>query len=163
MVIRKKGLLRRSLTLLRAMLVAAIPLWLMICLFRSPSISRTNDLSALVSPSASGVSSPSSEHDLAWYSPLWTRNLKEPPLPKDVPQPAVTPEPPKNLPVLLATLVETQGRYAHFASPSGPPRLRGVDEVIDDYRVLEIEPGRVKLQRSNQLVWVEIPKSMNGR
>lgn len=154
-------LFRRGLGMLRVALIAAIPLWIVVSLMRPHSVVVPHD-SPTKTDNESMVSS-KSEHELAWYSPLWTRNLKEPPIPKEIPQSAPTPEPPRNLPVLLATLVESEGRYAHFASPSGNPRLRSVDELIDDYRVLAIEPGRVQLQRSNKLVWVEIPKTASGQ
>jgi hypothetical protein len=98
-------------------------------------------------------------HALAWYAPLWERDLRQPPIP-----PVADPrkEPPVEsipLPILLATLVEPQGRYAHFQGRSGKPEMKGLHETIDRFRIQAIEPGRVQLQDQDALVWVAIPNS----
>ncbi len=98
---------------------------------------------------------------LAWYAPIWERDLKQPlvpPPPDQAPPPETT-----DAPVLLATLVDAQGRFAHFAGPGGRPELRGLDEGIGGFVVRSIEPGRVQLAQGDRLVWVELPKSEGRR
>lgn len=100
-------------------------------------------------------------HDLAWYAPLWERDLKQPPIPPVVQRPT-TPSTPVQLPVLLATLVEPHGRYAHFQGRTGAAEMKGLDETIDRFKVRAIEPGRVQLEGDSGLVWVQIPKAKEG-
>lgn len=107
------------------------------------------------------LATPPTTHELAWYAPLWERDLKQPPIPPAAP-PQAAPSAPIQLPVLLATLVEPQGRYAHFQGRSGAAEMKGLNETIDRFKVRAIEPGRVQLESDAGLVWVQIPKSGGG-
>jgi hypothetical protein len=98
-------------------------------------------------------------HALAWYAPLWERDLKQSPIPPVLEPQKATPVESVPLPILLATLVEPHGRYAHFQSRSGKPEMKGLHETIDRFRIQAIEPGRVQLQDHDALVWVAIPKT----
>lgn len=153
--------MRLFLLLLRGSLVVTIPLILVFGLWQRPQ-APTSDSIRTPGTLTSSSEPPRLRHDLAWYSPLWTRNLKESPIPEIGATASTTPEPPRNLPVLLATLVEPQGCFAHFASANGVPRLRGLQESIDNYVVKDIQPGRVQLQVGDATVWVELPRPKGG-
>lgn len=97
------------------------------------------------------------KRDLAWYAPLWERDLKQPPVPpaEDV-KPA--PAPARSAPSVLATFVQREQSYAHLVGHAGKAEMLTVDDALDDYRVVAIEPGRVQLERGGQRFWVEMPK-----
>jgi hypothetical protein len=103
-------------------------------------------------------------HDLAWYAPLWQRDLKQPPIPRAVEeQPAAREPDPGPLPALVATLIEPNARFAHLRDQSGKAQLKGLGDAIDRFRIKAIEPGRVQLQDGDRLVWVQIPKRKKRR
>ena len=147
------------LKMLRVFLIAAIPLTAVsFLLHRPPPPNLTVEIEA---PKVESASSVAVSHDLAWYAPLWERDLKQPAISKQGPAPAPTVEGP--VPTLLATLVEPDGRFAHLVGRSGNPQMKTIDESIDQFRVRAIEPGRVQLQTGERQVWVEIPKSKDRR
>ncbi len=104
------------------------------------------------------VAPPEVQTELAWYAPLWERDLAQPMVDPPFQQPAQQPQPTSPLPHLVATLVDAEFRYAHLADRQGAVRLLEQDETIDGYRVTAIETDRVQLQRGDALVWVEVPK-----
>lgn len=94
---------------------------------------------------------------LAWFAPIWQRDLHQdlfPQKPQPVPVQAKPASPP---PVLLATMVEPHHRLAHFAGRDGRLQLLGIDDVVADYRIVAIEPGRVQLISGAASLWVEVP------
>lgn len=150
---RHIGALTGLLKVLRVALILALPapLWLL----RSPPSTPSASTALSDAPT---VLAARETHDLDWYAPLWRRDLKQPPIPQTAP--AAVPEsiPESPLPALLATLVEPQARYAHLRGRDGRVQLTAPDEMVDDYRVLAIEPGRVQLQRGTRMVWLEVPE-----
>ncbi len=98
------------------------------------------------------------KHELAWYAPLWQRDLKQPPIPSVAKQ-LIKREESGPTPTLIATLVEPKGRFAHLRGKTGRLQLKGIDEYVDDFQVRAIEPGRVQLQNGHGVFWVTIPKS----
>ncbi len=98
-------------------------------------------------------------HELQWYAPLWERDLKQPPLPPTVAEPSEESKPaPGPIPALLATFVEPRASYAHLIDSQGKVHLKTIDDVLDHFRVLAIEPGRVRLQNGDGIVWVAMPE-----
>ncbi len=97
-------------------------------------------------------------HALAWYAPLWERDLKQPPIPplepKKEPNPAESAGP---VPTLLATCVNSGESYAHLVDRRGRVVFKTVDESVDHFRLVEIEPGRVRLVDGARDVWLEMP------
>ncbi len=147
--------IHRGLTVLRAGLVLALPITVAMLWGSFP---KRADLTTDTTPFASQPNTEPAARDLAWYAPLWQRDLKQPPIP---PAPRRVSKPSKErdpLPVLLATLVQNDSCFAHFRNRRGEAQLRAVSELIDTYEVLAIEAGRVQLRRGEDLVWVELPK-----
>ncbi len=95
---------------------------------------------------------------LAWYAPLWERDLKQLPVPSAGEQPDPAPDSSDSLPTLLATFVEPGGCYAHFIRKNGRVEFKGLNETIGAFQVMAIEPGRVELRDGDRSVWVEIPR-----
>lgn len=149
--------LRRMSHMLRAseaMLIACIPVPV-VAIALWPPLEPTLDLE-LSAPAASQQSAPV-VRELAWYAPLWERDLAQPPIP--LPAPAPTPPPPEGpKPALIATFVEANRGYAHLIGRDGQPRLLGLNDQIDGFLLAEVEPGRALLTRGDQEVWVEMPK-----
>jgi hypothetical protein len=149
--------LEQGLRLLRALLLAATPLTALAFYWTwppPPNLSTSVSIHSGTSISGDGERR---IHELGWYAPMWERNLKQPPVPRNVetsPQPQ---QPPSPLPALVATLVEPKGSYAHF-SAGGRLELKGVNETVAGYRIVSIEPGRVQLEQDQRLVWLELPK-----
>lgn len=151
-----------SLKVVRAVLLLALPgsialLWMTTP--RPPVLANVN-----ADAPSEDAPQPKTTRDLAWYAPLWERDLKQPPVPSVVadPEPESRREP-GPVPTLLATLVESQARYAHLIGRSGKVQLKGIDETIDQFRVQAIEPGRVQLQDGSGVLWIEIPKREGQR
>ncbi|NUQ11347.1 MAG: hypothetical protein HUU26_03325 [Gemmatimonadaceae bacterium] len=97
------------------------------------------------------------KRDLAWYAPLWERDLKQPPIPPaEDAKPAPTPVRPA--PSVLATFVQREESYAHLVGQAGEAELLAVDDSLDGYRLVAIEPGRVQLELGGDRFWVEMPK-----
>lgn len=96
--------------------------------------------------------------ELAWYAPLWERDLRQPPIP-----PAPVPEPtpviiPSEAPRLVATFVDEQKRFAHLMDRDGKLLFKEINDEVAGYRVASIEPGRVELAAGTRTVWIEVPK-----
>ncbi len=111
-------------------------------------------------PSKATVNTPTpspQKRELAWYAPLWERDLKQPPVPpaEDV-KPAPTPT--RSAPSVLATFVQNEQSYAHLVGQAGKAEMLTVDDALDGYRLVAIEPGRVQLERGGQRFWVEMPR-----
>ena len=96
---------------------------------------------------------------LGWYAPIWQRDLRQPPIPPPVETEPQTPQAPRRpLPRLLGTFVESDARWAHFATRDGRTRVCKVNESIEDFRVAAIEPGRAQLTHGGSMHWVEVPR-----
>lgn len=145
----------------RVLLLLAIPVLAVLVWMRMPQAPVLADTQA--DTSHVDTSQGPVAHELAWYAPLWQRDLKQPPIPRKAAKPTERPRESGPLPRLLATLVEPHARYAHLVDRSGKMQLKGIDEVIHQYRVRAIEPGRVQLQDGERLVWVEIQKRKGQR
>ncbi|MCC7291865.1 MAG: hypothetical protein IT449_07380 [Phycisphaerales bacterium] len=96
-------------------------------------------------------------HDLAWYAPLWERDLKQPPVPV-VEEAKPAPARARSAPSVLATFVHSDASYAHLIGQAGKAELLVVDDSLDGYRLVAIEPGRVQLERGHERFWIEMPK-----
>lgn len=118
--------------------------------------------SAAVAQTAQAMPQPVS-HALEWYSPLWTRDLKQELRGEGTDEPlAVVPD--IAAPRLISTCIAPEGSFAHLLDHTGEMRLKSVDEQIDGYQVVAIEQGRVQLKKHRQALWIELPKSgENGR
>ncbi len=144
-----------TLSTLRALLVAAVPVSVGFLWVTAPKACTEAGDTVETTPT---VANAQTSHELAWYAPLWQRDLKQPPVPPVVTVKTKKPEPPKGpVPTLEATLVDSQGRFAHLRDRSGRLRLRGIGDSIDRFVVRAIEPGRVQLEREDRLVWVDLP------
>ncbi len=102
---------------------------------------------------------------LKWYEPLWNRDLRQPPIPPvTTPKPAATPKPipMPRLPRLMGTFVEGDTAWAHLLSAEVGVRVLQLHQLIDDFKISAIEPGRVQLTWREQTRWLEIerPKSV---
>jgi hypothetical protein len=98
---------------------------------------------------------PSSEYAALWQRDLQQRPIPPPPEPEKPPEP---PKPPPPLPKLLGTFFEGNDAWAHLVTATGGTRLVRTGDVINTYRLVAIEPGRVQLQGSRSVQWVEVPK-----
>ena len=81
---------------------------------------------------------PEVQMELAWYAPLWERDLAQPMVDPPLQQPTQQPQPTSPLPHLVATLVDAEFRYAHLADRKGALRLLECDETTDGYGVTAI-------------------------
>lgn len=95
---------------------------------------------------------------LDWYAPLWQRDMNQSPVPKAVPSPAPSPAVTAAAPILLATFVDGDHRYAHLRGASGHVHFTEVEESVDRFRVMAIEPGRVQLKKGQAELWIELPR-----
>lgn len=146
-----------ALKALRTMLAAGVAAAVILATVHRPETPVLAEAST--EPSAPTVTAQAT-HDLSWYAPLWQRDLKQLPVPQkkaDQSTPRNVASPP--VPQLLATFVDARASYAHFKDHNGQVQLRGIDEVIDRYRVSSIEPGKVRLHDNAGDVLVEIPRS----
>ena len=153
---RKVQLITTGLLLARAALIIALPV-LAIRLWPTvpdPSLGAPSDAPA-IAPSTGHVQT---NHDLAWYAPLWERDLKQPPIPPTTApsaQPEVADGP---VPTLLATCVEQNARYAHLRFTDGRVRMTRVGDSVGRFRIAAIEQGRVRLIDGESGLWIEIPR-----
>ncbi|MBE7455112.1 MAG: hypothetical protein HS102_07875 [Planctomycetia bacterium] len=151
---RHLRLLSRLLTGAAVACLAAAP-YVFWRLSRVPPL--TVDASVPTDASTGEPASIPEHHDLTWYAPLWERDLKQPPLPpteeaKPVPTPA------RPAPSVLATFVQSEESYAHLVGRAGEAELLAVDDSLDGYRLVAIEPGRVQLELGGERFWVEMPQ-----
>lgn len=111
-------------------------------------------------PSTATVNTPTptpQKRDLTWYAPLWERDLKQSPIPPaDDVKPAPTPT--RSAPSVLATFVQREQSYAHLVGQAGKAEMLTVDDALDGYRLVAIEPGRVQLEGGGQRFWIEMPQ-----
>jgi hypothetical protein len=109
-------------------------------------------------PHATAAAPIETRRELAWYAPLWERDLRQPPIP-----PAPAPEPtqpvtPSEAPRLVATFVDERSRFAHLMDRDGKLLFKEINDEIGGYRVAAIEPGRVELATGTRTLWIEVPK-----
>lgn len=95
-------------------------------------------------------------HDLAWYAPLWQRDLRQPLY--DDPTPVTEPAPPAPLPELLGTFAEADQTFGHFKTAEGKTFIRSAPGMVGEYKVLIVEAGRARLKNGESTYWVETPK-----
>ena len=146
-----------ALKALRLILVIALPASLVVLW---PRPLKPPALATAASPVVGQTETDAGQPDLDWYAPLWQRDLKQPPIPQNPTEPSPDPATAAGpVPTLVATFVETQGRYAHLRDQSGRLRMKAIDEVIGRYRVAAIEPGKVQLQSGATSVWIEMPRN----
>lgn len=136
-------------------LMAAVPVVVVSMLRRIPS---ELPLPSIVRESPSVEEAVAAVPDLAWYAPIWERDLKQIPIPQPEPQVIESRPNPGPLPSLLATLVQPSGSYAHFAGPDGRAELKGLNEGVGACVLRRIEPFRVELTCGERSVWIELPK-----
>lgn len=103
------------------------------------------------------TTSPVEKHDLAWYAPLWQRDLRQPPIPP-VQDGAPKPAPSRPMPSVLATFVDHDRPLAHLIGQAGKPELLSLNDTLDGFTLVAIEPGRVQLESGSERRWVEMPK-----
>lgn len=145
----------RALRVLRAVLVAAIPVVALLLLRSTPEpIQRAGGATSMQTEPAVVEE----RRGLDWYAPLWQRDLRQPPIPPAQPAPQRPAEGREPLPKLVTTFVERESRYAHFLDPQGKLRFCGLDERVGSFRVAAIEPGRARLVDGDFAVWIEMPK-----
>lgn len=143
---------------LRAVLLTACPAVLLACwIWRPPR----PELGTPPPPAQQAEPAAPAAPELAWYTPLWERDLKQPPVPPQAPPAAAMPE--SGLPTLLATCVSPQAHLVHFIDSGGKIRMRSAGQRIEGYVILTIEAGRVELQRGEQRVWLDVPRRREGR
>lgn len=124
---------------------------------RPALVTATSPTTAPATRPAAVVSNPA----LAWYAPIWTRDLRQPPIePKPsgiavAPQPAPPPPPPKIK--LLGTVVEPGDCYGLFADEAGRLTLKRLDEHVGEYRVRQVERGKAQIEGPAGQVWLTMP------
>lgn len=149
--------------------VLAIALVMMVVKLARPIESDGNSVSEVPAPDDAQFIDGSSDHEslkpLAWYEPLWTRDLRQPPIPPiEKPKPVATPKPVPmpTLPRLMGTFVEGETAWAHLLSPQVGVRVLQLNERIEDFEISAIEPGRVQLTWRDQTRWIEIKRPTNA-
>lgn len=158
MVTARQVLVKRlaaGLRILRALLGAAVPLTAVLWWWTTPTSPPLPSDDPQTTVSEPGP--PPAARDLAWYAPLWERDLRQPPIP---PAPLAAPPgaaPAQTMPRLVATFVEGGVRFAHFTDGNGRAQLKAIDESVGRFRVAAIEPGRVQLADGADAVWLEVP------
>lgn len=151
---RQLRLLEVTLKCGRALLVLALPATALALVWTAPA---APDLTAPETQTSVEEAEEDQAHALAWYAPLWERELKQPPIPPVVSaEPEDTPVPSGPVPRLLATLVEPAGSYAHLIGRKGAVELKAVGDLVDGFRVTAIEPGRVQLDDGKRTIWIEV-------
>lgn len=153
---RQLKLLQIALKCARALLVLALPATALALAWAAPP---APDLTAPEVEKPVEEARENAPRDLAWYAPLWERDLKQPPIPPATPAEPEEPATPSGpIPQLLATLVEPAGNYAHLVGRQGTVELKAVGDHIDGFRITAIEPGRVQLEDGERTVWIEVPR-----
>ena len=153
---RQLRLLEVTLKCVRVLLVLALPTTAAALAWTTPT---APDLAAPEVQSSVEEVEENREHALAWYAPLWERDLKQPPIPPAAPtEPEAAPASSGPVPRLLATLVEPAGSCAHLIGRQGAVELKAVGDLIDGFRVTAIEPGRVQLDDGKRTIWIEVPR-----
>lgn len=145
-------------TLLRAIrigLVLAVPAVAVTFVVNTPQVEKQLPV-PINSPAA--LNTTEAGRELAWYAPLWERDLRQPPIP-----PAPVPEPtapvvPSEAPRLVATFVDERQRFAHLIDRDGKLLFKEINDEVAGYRVAAIEPGRVELEAGTRTMWIEVPK-----
>ena len=100
---------------------------------------------------------PDTLQPLAWYAPFWQRDFRQPPIPASAELQQTAP-PPRELPQLLGTFVESGQRYGHFHTAAGKTRVHPVGGVIDSCEIVAIESGRALLKRGSESYWIDVPR-----
>ena len=100
-------------------------------------------------------------HPLAWYAPIWQRDLRQSPVD---PAPKATPPKPKRKPkpepvrvTLLGTIVERDQRYGVFRNEQGHIVVKRLQEEIDQFTIVRIDRGRAELVRGLRIVRITVP------
>ena len=100
-------------------------------------------------------------HPLAWYAPIWQRDLRQPPVdpaPKAAPpkrKPKPKPEPVRV--TLLGTIVERDQRYGVFRNEQGHIVVKRLRDEIDRFTIARIDRGRAELVRGSRIVRITVP------
>ena len=99
------------------------------------------------------------EHPLAWYAPLWQRDLRQPPVPPAARKPTRrrTPKPEPLRLTLLGTVIELDARYAVFRNGQGRMVVKRIRERIDEFTIARIDRGLAELTRGPRTVIVKVP------
>lgn len=96
------------------------------------------------------------------FEGVWTRPLQQSliePKPKEVPpEKPLPPPPPVSLPRLVATFVEGGQSWGLFLDDRGNQRVRSATQVIDDFAIASIEPGRAMLTRGERHYEVNVAR-----
>ena len=157
MVTGGSSVIRAVLLVLRALLALALPATALAMVATYPRPPVTDARAADQTGEPAGEEEPN--RALSWYSPLWERDLKQPPIPPVIQQAKPqAPQPTGPAPVLIATFVEDGRQYTQLASPNGTTHMLEVGEEIDGLRVSRIEPGRVQLEDGSRRFWIELPQ-----
>lgn len=100
---------------------------------------------------------PDTLQPLAWYAPFWQRDFRQPPIPQNAKRQPAAP-PPRELPQLLGTFMESDKRYGHFRTVSGKTRVHPIGGTVDSCEIVAIETGRALLKRGDKRYWIEVPR-----
>ncbi len=120
---------------------------LIVLIFRPAA---TSDVASTMPPTAEQVPAVPDEplRELAWFAPLWHRDLQQELFPpSQAAQESEPPPPPKPLPVLLGTFIEADRQFAHLRNNAGRIQVLTVGDDVDGYAISAIERGSVMLLR----------------
>lgn len=100
-------------------------------------------------------------HPLAWYAPIWQRDLRQPPVD---PAPKAAPRKRKRMPkpepvrvTLLGTIVERDQRFGVFRNEQGVIVVKRLQDEIDQFTIARIDRGRAELVRGSRTVRITVP------
>lgn len=146
-------------------LLACIATLLDIVFAQGPDEAGARALALPQAPASQPPEPPVQEIDT--FSPLWERDLrqvlKEPPPPAPKAEPKPPPPLPVQLPQLLATFVEDDRHWGLFVDESGKRRVRPSGAVLDQFTIIEITPGKARIQTGSSTFEIEVPKRLTPR
>lgn len=160
---------RRTLRFIRGLLIcgqlAAIAVTVLVIVRVVGRLRGTNDAQPTREVGTSEVKEDHATDDdlppLEWYQPLWTRDLRQPPIERvasATPAPTPAPKPPPRLPCLQGTFVEGNRAWAHLITPDGSRCVLKMSESLEGYVLVAVEPRRAELQYGNRSYWIEMPR-----
>ena len=153
---------KRLLTLLNLLLIAGVGgVWYIGVAIPVAPPQGNHRGSVVTSPEANHAENPSQQPPLEDFAVIYSRDLRKPlfdPKPKRVAKPA-PPPPPKPAFKLVGTVVEGEDNsLGLFRTRNGETKFKGVGEMIEGAKVLEIREGGVTVQLQGRRIEMKVNK-----